>query len=271
MSKLISPTRKSIRIRPIRPNAGVEAAYRKKLQSMTADMASSYKYWLTAAWRQTGVIAQDSSHAVNLRDVLRKLGRRWQRNFDRIAEDAAKRFASQSAKSFDTAMSDALKQAGFTVRFTMTVGVREAMLTAQERNVSLIRSIPKKFHQQVEHHVWQAVSKGSDLATLTKVLEERFGVTHKRAALIALDQNSKAHAAYESARRRELGITEAIWRHTGSSAEPRKSHKEAHGRRFDIAKGCSIDGEYIQPGELIHCGCTSEAIIPGLAIMGNYE
>ena len=271
MPKLTSPTGKPIRLRPVRPNAGVEAVYRQQLQSMIVDMASSYQYWLTAAWRQTGEIAQDRSHTVNIRDVMRKLGRRWRRKFDRIAEDVARRFANQSAKSLDAAMMDALKRAGFTVRFVMTSGVREAMLTAQERNVSLIRSIPKQFHQQVEHHVWQAVSKGGDLATLTKVLEERFGVTHKRAALIALDQNSKAHAAYESARRQELGITEAIWRHTGSSAEPRQSHKEAHGKRFDIAKGCLIDGEYIQPGELIHCGCTSEAIIPGLEVMGNYE
>ena len=44
-----------------------------------------------------------------------------------------------------------------------------------------------------------------------------------------------------------------------------------YGKEFDIEKGCLIDGEYIQPGEEPNCGCTSEAIIPGLGTIGHYE
>lgn len=270
MPKLAAPTAKPIRLRAIRPNAGVEAAYRRKLQRMVAEMAGSYRYWLSAAWKRTAPIAQDQSHTVNLNTVMRKLGRRWRRNFDRVAEDMAKHFASGSSKHIDVAMMAALKQAGFTVTFSGSTEVFESARLMTVQNVSLIKSIPQKFHAQVETHVWRAVSKGGDLAALTELLEKQFHVTHERAALIARDQNAKANAAFERVRRKEMGIQKAIWRHTGASREPRQSHEKAHGKEFDIEKGCLIDGEYIHPGELIHCGCTSEAIIPGLEVIGNY-
>ena len=63
------------------------------------------------------------------------------------------------------------------------------------------------------------------------------------------------------ARRKELGIKRAIWRHSSAAKEPRQSHVKANGKMFDVDKGMLIDGEYILPGMKINCGCTSRAVI----------
>ena len=110
----------------------------------------------------------------------------------------------------------------------------------------------------------QSVSRGRDLGTLTKELQQRYGVTRRRAAFIALDQNNKATSAMQSARQRALGIRRGRWRHSHAGKEPRISHVKADGKEFDLDKGMFIDGEWIMPGQKIRCRCGWEAILPGL-------
>ncbi|KYF05143.1 phage head morphogenesis protein, partial [Salmonella enterica subsp. enterica serovar Typhimurium] len=74
-------------------------------------------------------------------------------------------------------------------------------------NVNLIRSIPQQHLTQVETLVMQSVGRGRDLKTLTDELEKRYGITRRRAALIARDQNNKATSVMQSARQRSVGIT----------------------------------------------------------------
>lgn len=37
---------------------------------------------------------------------------------------------------------------------------------------------------------------------------------------------------------------------------------DADGRKFEIAKGCLIDGKRILPGEEINCRCVSKSVLP---------
>jgi hypothetical protein len=47
-------------LRGVRPNAGIEAAYRKKLVALITEMDNSVQYWLRAAYRANEpVMAQD--------------------------------------------------------------------------------------------------------------------------------------------------------------------------------------------------------------------
>jgi len=80
-------------------------------------------------------------------------------------------------------------------------------------------------------------------------------MTHRRAALIARDQSSKASAVIENTRRKELGITQAIWQHSGGGHVPRPLHVKAGRDKlvFDLDKGAYIDGKWILPGTEINC------------------
>jgi uncharacterized protein with gpF-like domain len=97
-------------------------------------------------------------------------------------------------------------------------------------------------------------------------LQQNYGVSYRRAALIARTENFKAKALIESVRRKQLGISLAVWMHSHAGVTPRKTHIAMNGKEFDVSKGMydSEEGEYVFPGQLINCRCSSRAILESL-------
>lgn len=263
--KLQAPTRKPIVLGPAHPNQGLEAAYRKRLDVLVEAMNRSLLYWLTAAYRANEPeMAADASPAATLRAAMGKLSRYWQKRFDDAAPELARYFAENAFKRADGSLQAVLKRAGFTVDFKLTREANDVLQATLGENVGLIKSIASEHLTQVEGLVMRSISAGRDLSTLSAELHERFGVTKRRAALIARDQNNKCTATITRVRQQSLGITHAKWLHSHGGREPRKSHQDADGKIYDITKGMLIDGEYIWPGQLINCRCVARSVIPGL-------
>ena len=255
-------------LRPVRPNAGVEVAFRRRLVDEIEAMAASVKYWLEAAYKaHPPKMAQDAVPANELRDALAKLSRQWLYRFDELSDWLADYFAKDIIERSDAALTRALRQAGFTVKFTMTQGMRDILRATVHENVNLIRSIPQQYLTQVEGIVMRSVQTGRDLSQLSGDLQARLGVTKARAALIARDQNNKATSALTRARQKELGVTYAIWMHSHAGKKPRPTHVRMDGKRYDISKGLydSAEGRNVFPGELINCRCVSRPVIEGFA------
>lgn len=263
--KLVAPTPKAIKLAAIRANAGVEAAYRKKLQELIAEMSRSVIYWTRAAWNKSPPLASMAQDAAfdDLRRIMERLGKHWQKRFDKLGPELAKVFVNGATVHTEAAFTASLKNAGFAVKFSPTKASMEGYQAVLAENVGLIRSIPAEHLKAVEGDVWRAVSGGYDLKTLTDTLQSRYGVTHKRAAFIARDQSNKAKAVIEHVRRREFGITQAIWQHSGAGKEPRPSHLAADGKPYELDSGLLLDGEWVLPGTAPNCRCTSRAVIPG--------
>ncbi len=262
--QLRAPTRKAIELKPARPNLGVAAAYQARLDALIHQMHKSILYWVTAAYRaNTPEIAQDASPAVEMQKLMTKLARRWTKAFDQGAKELAAHFADKAMGGTDANLKAILKRAGFSVPFKRTAAVNDAYQAVIFENVGLIKSIASEHLADVQGFVMRSVQAGRDLGPLRDEIVHRYGLTKKRAALIARDQNNKATAVMDRARMDALGITKAKWHHSGGGKEPRESHLKADGTIFDVKKGCLIDGEYIQPGELINCRCIKSAIIPG--------
>ncbi|MDB5605134.1 MAG: phage head morphosis protein [Bradyrhizobium sp.] len=116
--------------------------------------------------------------------------------------------------------------------FKTTKAIIMAATVGQQ--VSLIKSIPSQYFTDVEGLVMRSVQTGRDLGQLTKDLQEQFGVTCRRAAFIARDQNNKATASMTRARQDELGITQAIWVHSGAGKHPRPTHVAMNGTKYDV-------------------------------------
>jgi SPP1 gp7 family putative phage head morphogenesis protein len=251
----------------VHPNAGIRAAYRRRLLIQVNDMIDSYKYWLKAGYRaHPPVLAQDETPSQALKRELGKLGRRWRKRFDEMADGLADYFARSTKARSDAALRKILKDAGWTVQMPkMTRAMRDVMAATITENVGLIRSIPQQFHTQIEGMVMRSFAVGGDLATLTRDLQRQFGSTRKRAELIARDQNNKATSAFLRVRYLDMGITEAVWMHSGGGKEPRPTHVRNNGKRYNVETGW-LDpavGEYIHPGTLINCRCTSRPVVRG--------
>jgi len=249
-------------IRPVRPNAGIQAWYEKQLDRAVNEMHNSIMYWLQAEYRKTG-IGQDANPAIMMRWALSRLTKRWQRRFDRMARSLSERFVDKSMRAGDASLRSALKRMDMTVEFQMTESMRTSHEAVVTENVNLIKSIPEHHLNQVETLVMQSVSRGRDVGFLAKQLREQHGVTKRRAAFIALDQTNKSSSVLQSQRQRDLGITQGIWKHSGAGKEPRKSHVAADGKKFDLDKGMLIDGEHIMPAQLPRCRCQWAPVIPG--------
>lgn len=250
---------------PVRPNEGLEAAYRKRLEGLVDEMFASVFYWLKAGYKQnTPEMASDASPAKALQAITAKLAKRWQDRFDDEAKANAEWFAQSAQDRSDRAMLHGLRKEGMSIKFKMTRAMNDVLQASTSENVGLIKSISSQFFTDIEGAVMRSVSQGRDLGALTKELEKTYGVTHRRAAFISSDQNNKATANMLRVRQMELGIVSARWRHSAGGRHPRPDHVAANGKRYEVAKGMLISGEYIFPGQLCRCRCVSISILPAL-------
>jgi SPP1 gp7 family putative phage head morphogenesis protein len=268
-------------LRPIRANAGIGVAYRRKLLGLVDEMYGSYKHWISATYRRTPpAMAQDGSTyrrkqvartqlaSRELERELSRLGKQWERKFDDSAQRMAGWFAKSSANRTDAALGHILRKGGWTVEFKLTMPMRDSINAIVAENVSLIRSIPSQFYTQVEGLVMRSVTAGRDLAPLVRDLQHQFGVTRRRAEFIALDQNNKATAMLRRVRELETGIDEAIWLHSHAGKKPRPTHVAQHGKKFSIRDGWpdpALNGKLIWPGTEPRCRCTWKPIVKGFS------
>lgn len=259
----------SKQLQPVRPNLGLGVAYRKKLDALIEEMHVSVSYWTKATYRSNPpLLAMDDVLPTNeLKRSIARLKKRWLKRFAKAAPKLAKYFAQAASDRSDKQLRKILRKGGFSVRFQMTDAMRDIVEATTVENVSLIKSIASKYLDDVEGMVMRSISAGRDMGTLAKGLEKNYGVTKKRAALIARTQNNMATANMNRARNLELGLTTAIWRHSMAGKVPRPSHLANNGKTYDIAKGWFDPDEkkWIQPGQLINCRCVSIPVVPGFS------
>ena len=273
MPKLTAPTKKPITLRPIRPNAGLHAAYRKRIMALVQEMQDSLDYWLRAAYNAGEDPAMDSSGFVRkmarlpaklMQEAMSRMVARWQKRFDEAAPKMATWFLQQQKTYTDGTMQKILKDGGFSVEMVMTPAMHNVVQASIAENVSLIKSIGSQHLTQIEGLVMRGTAQGRAIGPLAKELQAQYGVTQRRAAFIARDQANKVTSQLASARQQELGITQGRWRHSGAGAEPRPEHVAASGKLFDLKKGMYLEGEWVLPGQAINCRCSWSPVIPGL-------
>ena len=251
-------------LRAIPPSEGIKADYTKSLQHLIDEMLDSVAWWLRSSVNANPPeIAQDAeipSEVVSVR--LNGLFDKWRDKFDAWAPILARKYVDAQRKATDLSFKVALKDAGWAVRFEMTPAMQDAMISKITENVGLIRSIPEQYFSKIEGIVMRSYSVGRDWATMADEIEKIGHSSRERAIFIAHDQMNKCSAVVHRARQLEIGIKEAKWLHSHGGRVPRPDHVAAHGRIFDVEKGCLISGVYIFPGELISCRCQSRSILP---------
>jgi uncharacterized protein with gpF-like domain len=256
------------RERPVYPNAGLEAAYRKKLERLVRQMNRSVVYWVKSSYRNNppdALMAMDDIIPSSaLQRALDRLVRRWLKNFDVASSQLAKWYAISIHKRSDAVLTKILRDGGWSVKFQQTEAMKDIVNATIEQNISLIKSIPQQYLKNVQGDVMRSIQAGRDLGGLSKALQKNYGVTKRRAAFIARSQNNLATGAMVKARQIELGL-KAKWRHSGAGKHPRPTHVKNNGKLYDPAKGWFDPAvkKHIFPGELPNCRCASITVVPG--------
>lgn len=267
MAKLAADAKPTLT--PIRPAAPIRAKYEARLLALVDQMHRSIVRKIAAEYRrntpEVTLLAADESPIAALSKLINGLGRQWLGRFDDLSPRLADYFATAVKDRCDRTLMRDLRVGGMSVRFKMTAAMRDAYQAVRAENVGLIRSVAEQHLGKVETIVMQSVSQGRDLGTLTNELTKSFGVTRRRAAFIARDQNNKATAVMTRVRHLELGITQAKWLHSAGGKTPRPEHVAMSGKIYDIAKGVDFgNGEgVVWPGTALNCRCVPVPIVPG--------
>lgn len=236
------------KLKEIKPNLGIERAYLKELRAILLRIKKDINE------------AKDNN-LTKFGNRIDYLLERWQNRLGKLGIKLAKRFIRSSRSTYDKQFMNELKKAGFTVKFSLNKDIEEVLEGAIAQNVGLIKSIGTEYLERVQQQVWDGVTNGYDLGRISKNLVDAYGISDRRAAFIARDQGAKAHAVIERERRKEAGITQAVWLHSHAGKTPRQSHVRANGKVFDIEKGLYLDGEWLLPGQAINCRCGSRSLL----------
>ena len=135
----------------------------------------------------------------------------------------------------------------------------EPLMTAwRQENISLIRTIPERFHGSLSRRVGETLAQRPfDQQALSKVLNREFKVSGSNLRRLTRDQTSKAVGQLTHARHRQLGIQEYTWR-TAQDERVRPTHQALEGttQRWDSPPSVG------HPGEDISCRCVVIPIVP---------
>lgn len=124
-------------------------------------------------------------------------------------------------------------------------------------NTKLVRSIPEQYHSGLDDTLRRGIMGGDSPRDLARKIRDRFGVTERRARLIATDQTLSAHAELTRYRAQSVGVKQYTWE-TVNDNRVRPEHAEREGKVFSWDKP-PPDGH---PGQPIRCRCSAGLIFP---------
>lgn len=149
--------------------------------------------------------------------------------------------------------------------FGIDIFVDQPYLTDQlelfsRQNAKLITSIPEQDLLQVAGIVERGLQQGTRFTNVARDIQKRFGITMRRANLIARDQTTKLNSSLTQLRQESTGITHYIWQ-TAGDERVRPTHRANDGKKFAWNKPPAQTGH---PGHDINCRCVAIPIMEGI-------
>ena len=258
-------------------NASLQLRYQRKLRALTRLMTTEVKNSIIKLFKtrdsdkffeQQKKATMDESITSRAKKLMKVLTKKFDQLFNKESSDLATAMLTGTLKTSETNLRTSLKQlsGGLTLNTgVVPAGMEEIAQAIINENVSLIKSVPQKYLDEVTGAVMRSITSGNGLQDLEPRLKELSGQTDRRVKLLALDQTRKAYNAINKQRMQSVGVKKFEWVHSGGGQHPRKSHMALDGRIFSFddlpLKGEEgfTNGQY--PGQAINCACTMVPVI----------
>lgn len=148
-------------------------------------------------------------------------------------------------------------------------------------NVRLIQTIPDQYFNQLQGIVSRGLMQGTLADDMADEIQDLYGVTNRRAQLIARDQVASLNGMITEKRQKAIGVTFYQWS-TSRDARVRDSHADREGRFYAWsgtgAAGIEFNGKKVlepprdgPPGVPIYCRCVAYPVIDTEAIQGGVK
>lgn len=128
------------------------------------------------------------------------------------------------------------------------------------QNSQLITSLPDEELERVSGIVERGLQEGKQYKEVAKEIKKSFGITARRAKLIARDQTKKLNSSLTRLRQQELGVEEYIWQ-TVQDGRVRETHQANDGKKFRWDTPPKITGH---PGNDVNCRCIARPVLDHL-------
>jgi SPP1 gp7 family putative phage head morphogenesis protein len=207
----------------------------------------------------------DSVRYDAVEDIEQKLDDLMERFGGVLAEEAIKQYVAGNSRQILEYAQRGWQRTIHTITgvdpLVRDLPMQEIVKAHVRQNVSLIKSIPQKFHGDVEREVLSGVRAGRKIPEITQAIQGVYPVTAKRAGGIARDQAGSLNAAIVDEQYKQAQLTTYIWRNMkdrrvrgnpiGKYPHAKYNHWVREGKVY-TPDDPPPDGN---PGEPIECRC----------------
>jgi SPP1 gp7 family putative phage head morphogenesis protein len=182
-----------------------------------------------------------------------------EKTIEAAAQSTALRVSEWSADQFQQQVQRVVK----VNLYDDTSGLAEHLDLFVSDNVKLIKSLTGNHLSDVKGIVTRGARAGLHHVEVSKQIQQQFGVTKRRAALIASDQIGKLNGELNQLRQTNLGVRRYRWS-TSLDERVRKTHRALEGSIQEWARPPEVDprtGERGHPGQPIRCRCSAIPIL----------
>ena len=249
-------------LREIQPSAAAERDYYRQLKLMLDTLAKEVRESIIPAYRselERGSLTDgmtydvDSSWFINLGRLVASLVGISTSMVERILNLEAQRhttkFMDTAKKAIGVDISSVIRKSDFDGVIRVTTSM----------NTALIRNLAEDTIKRIEMAVYNNAINGNSVKTLQQNLQKEFGISARRAKLIARDQMGKFNSTLTKLRQQQAGVTEYIW-HTSHDERVRPLHRALEGKHYKWDEPTGAEGG-LPPGQNIQCRCWSEGVI----------
>lgn len=246
--------------KPIKNPASVGVQYNAEMQEIIKAIRADIDKRLIPLLRDLSPQYTTDAWPDQITTALSALVDKWQSpDFRGIADRLAAQFVggvnTWNAKKFGTDM----KRFGIDV-FGDAPELNDFIRLSVANNAQLIKSIPEQYLNQVQSIVLSNVQAGARSSDIVKTLSDQFGVTKRRAKVIARDQTAKVNSALAQKRQMSVGFEYFQWIDSDDS-RVRSRHEAIANKVTAYGKGIyrydnpplSDKGQPILPGQDYQC------------------
>lgn len=137
-------------------------------------------------------------------------------------------------------------------------------------SVSRIQSIPSEFLEDLQQTLFDDFTNGMTIDDIANDIQERFGVSERKAELLARDQIGTLNSKLTERQHEDAGVTKYIWEDSADE-RVRPCHRELNGHVFEYknppemwyltkSRGKVMTGRHCNPGADYNCRCTATPV-----------
>ena len=135
-------------------------------------------------------------------------------------------------------------------------GEQEYIRSRIQTNVKLITNLKEEYLNSLAVDVGLAYEQGKTSSSLTKIIQNKYGVEKRKAKLIARNEVKNTNTQLNTKQAKELGFDEVVWL-TAGDERVRSEHKKHNRKSYKLGVGLSDGkGGKEEPGDAINCRCT---------------